>query len=351
MCRRRDKFKLDPPAYVEANLVKIRNNSMEEFLGIKPFSRHFKNIFKRLDGKRIPGTDVILRTYDKQISSDTALGVTRNWIDTLDGQHFAAVVHVMDIHDDIISGHPHLMRPSESFKSRHAHGTDNRNQFHQDMALKFFDRNLNIFLESLPNDIRDNTVIAITSDHGAPSFLNEHALSSSTVTGSFHDEYLHIPFLLNGPGVPTRHHKGLGSSIDVAPTICEALGLPADPGFKGRSILNSEKGSDVVFAEHTHRGPCYPLEGPIYQCLRNDSHKYLYKEKLSEHDNSLPETEILIDLVNCPDETRNIGNDPNSEKIIHYFRKIAEHRRSEIKSQALELQGSLTSNRNPRHFK
>ncbi len=330
----RDHLNTDPQAYIERNIDRITNNSLEGFLKIQPIYRHLNKLLRPLDHKRIPGTDLRMRTYDKQISSAAAFDIIFKWINTLNGAHFAAVVHLMDIHDNICSEHQYVMRPTQSYQSRQGLGACNREQYTYDMALNYVDTNLNNFLKSLPNHIVKDTVVAITSDHGAVRFKGQHALSSTSVTGCFHDKYLHIPFLLNGPGVPIERHQTLASSIDVAPTICEALDLPIDPGFCGKSLLSNTQKTDFVVAEHTHRGPCDPLEGPIYQCFRNDRYKYIIKERISEHDASPPATEILIDLQQSPDETKNIAGDLKNKDVLHSFREIAKNRRAEIKSQA-----------------
>jgi arylsulfatase A-like enzyme len=259
-------------------------------------------------------------------------------------------VHTVDIHDDVYSGDPYFMRPLPSYRDlRSLSPESDWERRKHDMALHYVDKALGVFLSSLPSDVRERTVVAITSDHGAPSYLGQHALSSSCGSGSFHDEYLHIPFIVNGPGVPASRHGSLASTLDVAPTLCGALEVEPHAAFRGQSLLAQNNGAHYTISEHTHRGPCDPLQGPIYLCLRSSDRKYIFKERLSEHDNSMQETEILFDMTKDPLESINIVKKPEETETVNGFRRLAAERIASIKEQALALRDADRANPQPRN--
>lgn len=80
----------------------------------------------------------------------------------------------------------------------------------------------------------DNLLLVITSDHGE-EFL-EHGGTSHGF--SLHDELLHVPFLLWGPGiVPQARIATPTRSLDIFPTLLELLGIPIPSGLDGESLL------------------------------------------------------------------------------------------------------------------
>jgi arylsulfatase A-like enzyme len=98
--------------------------------------------------------------------------------------------------------------------------------------------------------IADDTLVIITTDHG--EFLGEHQLIFKGPFG--YDSLLRVPLVLRGPGV------GAGSvvdapvgTIDVAPTILRAAGVPVPPWMEGgalgqpaREYVLTENDFDIV---------------------------------------------------------------------------------------------------------
>jgi len=98
----------------------------------------------------------------------------------------------------------------------------------------------------------DSSLIVFTSDHGEA--LGEHGVIGHVV--NLHDEMLHVPLLIKLPkGHEGRHflersQRDLVRLIDVAPTILDALGLPALPGQEGTSLFEA---SDRTLLAQTFR--------------------------------------------------------------------------------------------------
>ena len=77
------------------------------------------------------------------------------------------------------------------------------------------------------------TVIIVTADHGEE--FGEHNMTRHGF--EVWDTLVHVPLMVIAPGARPRRETALQSDIDLAPTILDLFGLPADPGFEGRSIV------------------------------------------------------------------------------------------------------------------
>jgi arylsulfatase A-like enzyme len=101
-----------------------------------------------------------------------------------------------------------------------------------------------------------DTLIVFTSDHG--EFTGDRGLGEKEL---FYDEIMRVPFILCDPDGRADATRGttesrLIESIDVVPTILDALGIPGAPHrIEGRSLLPLVRGEvalawrDAVFAE------------------------------------------------------------------------------------------------------
>jgi arylsulfatase A-like enzyme len=89
-------------------------------------------------------------------------------------------------------------------------------------------------------DLLDETLVVVTSDHGEN--LGEHGLIDHML--SMYEATIRVPLVLR---YPERIAAGLvddrlASLVDVAPTILDACGLPADAlGGPGRSLLDPDR--------------------------------------------------------------------------------------------------------------
>jgi arylsulfatase A-like enzyme len=80
----------------------------------------------------------------------------------------------------------------------------------------------------------DDTLIVLTSDHGELFF--EHGLVTHGRT--LFEEEARVPLLLHWPGrIEPQASRRPSSTLDVLPTIVDAMGLPPHPAHQGRSLL------------------------------------------------------------------------------------------------------------------
>lgn len=105
-------------------------------------------------------------------------------------------------------------------------------------------------------DLRDDTVILITSDHGKEIGDRNQVRHGH----SLQEEMVHVPLWLSAPGLKPGVIDSPKSLIDVAPTLIELLGLPPWPSSGGpealqpRSLLESGNPRRELWAELDNQG-------------------------------------------------------------------------------------------------
>ena len=111
------------------------------------------------------------------------------------------------------------------------------------------DRSIDLVLDALEaSGQADRTVVIFTSDHG--EMAGSHGLRQKG--NLVYDENFHVPLVVCHPDVPGGSRTdALGSAVDLAPTLLDVAGVPADavaarfPGLVGRSLLPALSGRRV----------------------------------------------------------------------------------------------------------
>lgn len=81
--------------------------------------------------------------------------------------------------------------------------------------------------------IYDKTVIIITADHG--NEYKEHGLMGHGC--ALYDESLRVPLIIRVPGIKGKVKvDAFAENIDIAPTVCDILGIPASYQMQGVSL-------------------------------------------------------------------------------------------------------------------
>jgi choline-sulfatase len=83
------------------------------------------------------------------------------------------------------------------------------------------------------------TVIIVTADHGEE--FGEHNMTRHGF--EVWETLVHVPLMVVAPGAKPRRIDVPRSDIDLAPTLLDLFGVPADPSFEGRSIVDEVFGS------------------------------------------------------------------------------------------------------------
>jgi arylsulfatase A-like enzyme len=111
--------------------------------------------------------------------------------------------------------------------------------------IRFVDTELARLFEGLRRrGLLEDTLVVFTSDHGEE--LDDHG-SMEGHGWTLYDEVIRVPLLLRLSGAERAGTvvRDVVSSIDVAPTILDAVGVPAPRSFAGRSLLPLVRGESV----------------------------------------------------------------------------------------------------------
>ncbi|MEZ4286812.1 MAG: sulfatase [Polyangiales bacterium] len=105
-----------------------------------------------------------------------------------------------------------------------------------DGEISYHDEFFGKFIKELDTlGILDNTIVVITADHGEE--FQEHG--SWGHGHSVYQELLHVPLIVSWKGVLEGDQRvpATVSTMDVAPTVLQALGIDLPDVFEGRSLL------------------------------------------------------------------------------------------------------------------
>jgi arylsulfatase A-like enzyme len=173
----------------------------------------------------------------------------------------------------------------------------------------------------------DDTMIVFTSDHGEQ--LGDHWLLGKV---GYHDESFRIPLVVKDAGRNPRAgaiEHAFTESVDVMPTILEALGGAAPRACDGRSILPLLEGPapadwrDLLFYEYDFRDVHYarPETGlglsmdESALCVVQDAEwKYV-------HFAALPS--LLFDLRRDPHGFENLAESPDHASVVKAYAQKA----------------------------
>ncbi len=239
--------------------------------------------------------------------------------------NFFLFTHIMDLHHlNFGCNNLILKKPkTKKFKKNHLYGAE------RELSLIFIDQELKKFVENIPKDILNKSVITIVADHGtAVDEKNEGPLTSKTLTGLFSEKFLKIPFLIYIP--EKKHKKKINKSIlnsaNIFPILFKFANLKINSYIKKLSDITNQK---FVLSEHTHRGPAYEnlMNKQVYNCIITDKYKYIKKSKISIFDS----TQYKKIFVSKKNENMNLFNKKKFKfaKFKKYF-QIVDKRQREL---------------------
>lgn len=205
-----------------------------------------------------------------------------------------------------------------------------------EIAAQQFDTALGRILKALSDTgLAKNTLVIITTDHGAPL---------PTMKARHTDMGLGVSLLLRGPGGFTggKTYNALVSHLDIFPTITSLLGLTRPAWLQGNSLLPIVKGSktevnNAVYAEYQDHSVTEPQAS-----VRTKTHKYIRRldgstqYRAENVDPSLTgdlwrsdgrasgpvDAEQLFDLRTDPKERTNLAADPAYANTLQEMRNL-----------------------------
>ncbi len=188
-------------------------------------------------------------------------------------------------------------------------GNDTRVDYYvakYDAEIRSVDEQVGILLKELERrGLADKTLVVVTADHGESlgdhNYFFEH--------GRFpYDSCVRVPLIVRGPGTgaPGRIVRSPVGLIDLAPTLLDLAGLPANPEAQGKSLrrlMNGERvgGSRWAFT-YTESGYAKDYQRSI------TSERYKLVSVPDPEDRKVMQGRDLelYDLQKDPGETRNV---------------------------------------------
>jgi len=151
--------------------------------------------------------------------------------------------------------------------------------------------------------LMDNTWILYTSDHG--DNLGDHRLTEKMV---FYESALNIPCLIRPPGgMKGWQSRALTDLIDIAVTLVDIAGARPLEGSDGRSLVPQViAGPDAPGAQEGKEAVLSEIAG--YSMVRNERYKMAVDSKTRQ-------PVELYDMVEDPNELRNLVNDSSLQKV------------------------------------
>jgi len=115
-----------------------------------------------------------------------------------------------------------------------------------DGALAYVDAELERVLHTVSDlGLAERTLIVVTSDHGEA--LGDHELVNHGV--SLFQDQVHVPLLIEAPGLPARVDTTPLSQIDLLRTILDLAGVGADPETHGQDVAGDGTDRSPVVVE------------------------------------------------------------------------------------------------------
>ncbi len=183
-------------------------------------------------------------------------------------------------------------------------------------SVEYLDHSIGYVLEEIKNlNLDKNTMVIYISDHGY--LLYDHKRFEKH---TMWEEAVKSPIIVQGFGKNVKS-DALIEFIDVAPSICDAIGVKSPKSFTGQSFVpilsgESEKGKDYIFSEF--------LEDNLAM-VASEEWKYVFttgKRDLGLQYKTgygpLGVTERLYDLINDPKEKHDVAS--KNEKQLSLMR-------------------------------
>ncbi len=179
-----------------------------------------------------------------------------------------------------------------------------------DSEIRQFDSAMgDLVAELKKRGLFENTVIAVTSDHGEGLWDRLMLPDAKIVKGAFftplyrnhglmlHEEQTHIPLLFHGPGVPKGERREQWvQHVDVVPTLYALANVPLPKQLPGRALFEDEGTDD--------RGPLISVCSRSYSITIDERWRAHFPRK------------FRLTKMDIPVELYDLDADPGERKIV-----------------------------------
>jgi arylsulfatase A-like enzyme len=206
----------------------------------------------RLAAPEVENVDALRRFPAAEVIAQRVI----SWIESIQNKPFFLWLHLMDPHSPYYpsaSAYRELTgKEISARRARYLNEFWNRSdlgpvrlQQKKDFVVELYDagiRSADNGIANLVSHLRrmnmwDECALVLTADHGE-EFLDHGRRYHAPV--SLYDEIAHVPLMIRVPGVARKEvGQWAFSHLHLAPTLLDALGLPAPPGFQGKSVWSN----------------------------------------------------------------------------------------------------------------
>lgn len=257
-----------------------------------------------------------IRFNDFYQDSEVVNRVAFDWIDERKDERFFLFLHYMDPHD------PYFAHPYDGEGIARVSMPDPEPEMAERLQelyrgeIQYLDENFGKLLAKLEAlGLYDNTVIALTADHGEE--FAEHGGFWHGLT--LYDEQIHVPLVIKWAKHGERANPGASSGIarliDVGPTLLGVAGIEVPETMQGidlrTSFASRRERDQQVYSEEDH-------EGNVLWSLRTENEKLIIAN--AHNPRGLPEREYF-DVSSDPTET-DAYSDPEAEARLEEMAEL-----------------------------
>jgi iduronate 2-sulfatase len=195
-------------------------------------------------------------------------------------------------------------------------------------CISYVDAQIGKIMDALKaNGLDKNTIVVIWGDHGW--HFGDHSLWAKH---SNFEQAARAPLLISVPGLTNgKDYKQPSEFVDIYPTLCELNGLPLGAYLDGKSLVpalknNDTKIKDFAISQYPRGGRGNGAREFMGYSLRNN--QYRFTEWLGNQFNTAKpfnQADVnaleLYDLINDPNETKNLAVDPKMKKTVEELTK------------------------------
>ncbi|MFH1878196.1 MAG: sulfatase [Candidatus Omnitrophota bacterium] len=326
----------EPHGYLLECLDQISYKDLYTFVGLP------KNTAKKARALCDSAIRKVLRMFSVQVSgggsninAEYLKKAITNWIGNNSGKPFYLWAHFLDVHDlNCISGKVGF---PPGYREVHAGrvrlGRKYHGNFQYDLALRYVDENIRGIVGFLKdNELLNETLIVISSDHGAHNAGRPNRVFSHIPVGEGYEEVLKIPMIFHNANFKQHVTRNLCTTLDIAPTILDLAGIGPVNEFMGHSVCSSAaEERTYIICENLSSGPCDLERKPINIAVRTKQYKYIFREFCDRRETVPRGLRELYDLNGDPEEKNNISGVKAYDEIEKYLENIARKRCAEIR--------------------
>ncbi len=192
-------------------------------------------------------------------------------------------------------------------------------------AITAMDINIGRILKKLDDlQLRENTLICFMGDNGFS--CGQHGFwgkGNGTFPLNMYDSSVKVPAIFSHPRrIPQNVvSDAMLSQYDFMPTLLEYVGIANTEAniLPGKSFLPvlegrcADENESIIVCNQLDNKAVYDEYGPV-RMIRSKQYKYIHRYPYGPHE--------FYDLVNDPDENKNLIDDPSKHKVIKEMKSL-----------------------------